>query len=149
MCRVDPVQTLPPTMRVKKINYITTLSNFRPITHVVSNCRITTNDGEHCGRPGFNSWEGQETFLYSIAFRLALERTQPPIRWVPKAFSPGVKRRTGEVDDSSSSSAVVKNVELHLHSLIFFRGVLLNWVNTGKTSVTFFTFKEESCLSIY
>jgi hypothetical protein len=44
------------------------------------------------GTPGFNSQQGQETFNFSIASRLALGHTQPPIQWVPGAVSLGIKQ---------------------------------------------------------
>jgi hypothetical protein len=50
--------------------------------------------------------------------RPALGPTQPPIQWVPGAFSLGVKQPGHEADHSSPSSAKVKEcVELYLHSL--------------------------------
>jgi hypothetical protein len=46
-----------------------------------------------------------------------LGSTQPPIQWVPGAFSLGVKRPGCEDDHSPPSSAEVKEcVELYLHS---------------------------------
>jgi hypothetical protein len=38
------------------------------------------------GQPGLYSRQGQETFLYTIAFILALWPTQLPIKWVPGAL---------------------------------------------------------------
>jgi hypothetical protein len=35
----------------------------------------------------FNFWHGQEFFLFSKAFRLALGPNQPPIQWVISALS--------------------------------------------------------------
>jgi hypothetical protein len=48
-------------------------------------------------------------FLFSIASRPALRPTQPPIQWVPGAFSPGVKQQALEADHSPPSDARVKN----------------------------------------
>jgi hypothetical protein len=42
------------------------------------------------------------------ASRLTPGTTQPPIQWVPGAFSPGVKRQGREADHSPPSSAEVK-----------------------------------------
>jgi hypothetical protein len=67
------------------------------------------SDELRAGRPGFNSRQGQEIFLFSTAPRPALGPTQPPIQWVPGAFSPGVKWQGREADHSLSSSADVKN----------------------------------------
>jgi hypothetical protein len=49
-------------------------------------------------------------FLFTPASRTALAPTQPPIQWVPGAFSLGVKRPGREADHSPPSSAEVKNV---------------------------------------
>jgi hypothetical protein len=54
-------------------------------------------------------WQKQEIFLYSTASRLALGLTQPPIQWVPGAFSLGVKQLGHEADHSPPSIAEVKN----------------------------------------
>jgi hypothetical protein len=54
--------------------------------------------GLPAGRPGFDSRQGQEFFLYSMASRPTLEPTQPPIQWVPEALSQGVKRPGCEAD---------------------------------------------------
>jgi hypothetical protein len=48
---------------------------------------------------------------YSTAFRLALQPIQPPIQWVLGALSLGLKQQGHEADDSSASSAEVKNGE--------------------------------------
>jgi hypothetical protein len=48
-------------------------------------------------------------FLFITASRTALGPTQPPIQWVPGAFSLGVKWLGREADHSSPSSAEVKN----------------------------------------
>jgi hypothetical protein len=57
------------------------------------------------GRPGFNSWQWQEIFIFSTEFRPALGATQ----WVLGAPSLGVKRPDREADDSPPSNAEVKN----------------------------------------
>jgi hypothetical protein len=75
------------------------------------------------GRPGFNSWQGQEIRLFSIASRPALGPTQTPIQWAPGVLSLGVKPPGREADHSSPSSAGVKNGEaicplpIHLHGV--------------------------------
>jgi hypothetical protein len=48
-------------------------------------------------------------FLFAIMSRLALGLTQPPVKWVLRAASPGVKRLGREADHSPPSSAEVKN----------------------------------------
>jgi hypothetical protein len=43
-------------------------------------------------------------FLFCNASRLALRSTQPPTQWLPRAFSPEVKRLGREADQSPPSS---------------------------------------------
>jgi hypothetical protein len=64
------------------------------------------SDGLLVGWPAFDSWQGQESFLYSTA---AVGPTQHPIKLVAGALSPGVKRPGRESDHSPPSSANVKN----------------------------------------
>jgi hypothetical protein len=52
-----------------------------------------------------------EIILFSIASRPTFGPTQPPIKWIPGAPSPGVKRPGREADHSPPSSAKVKNGE--------------------------------------
>jgi hypothetical protein len=52
-------------------------------------------------------------FLFSTSSRPALEPTQPPIQWVPGAFSPGVKRQVREADHSPPTSAEVKKTWIY------------------------------------
>jgi hypothetical protein len=60
------------------------------------------------GRLGFDSRQGaRETFF--TASRPVLGSTQPRIEWVPRAFSPGMKRLGGLSHHSPPSSAVVEN----------------------------------------
>jgi hypothetical protein len=42
-------------------------------------------------RLGFDSRQWEGFFLFATAYRPALWSTQPPIRWVPEAFSPAVR----------------------------------------------------------
>jgi hypothetical protein len=52
----------------------------------------------------------KDFFLYPLVSRPALGPTQPPVQWVPRVFSPGVKARPGrDADHSPSSSAEVVN----------------------------------------
>jgi hypothetical protein len=48
-------------------------------------------------------------FLLSIASKLALGHTQPPIKWVPQAISPRIKWLGCEADHSFPSNAKFKN----------------------------------------
>jgi hypothetical protein len=58
---------------------------------------------------GFDSRRRLGIFLFTTAFRTALEPTQPPIQWVPWALSLCVKRPGRKADHSPPSSAEVKN----------------------------------------
>jgi hypothetical protein len=58
------------------------------------------------GRPGFDSWQGQEIFIFSTTARPALGSTQPPLQCLPGALSPEVKRPGHE------AAEVKKKVEL-------------------------------------
>jgi hypothetical protein len=60
-------------------------------------------------RLGFNSWQGHEIILFSIAFRLVLGLIQPPVQCVLGAVSFGVKQPSHKCDYSSSSGAKIKN----------------------------------------
>jgi hypothetical protein len=53
--------------------------------------------------------------------------TQPPIQWVQKALSPGLKRPWHETYQSPPASAEEENVNLYIHSPIRLDGVVLNW----------------------
>jgi hypothetical protein len=57
---------------------------------------------------GFESREGLGIFLFTAASRTALVSTQPPIQWVPGAFSLEIKRSELEAGHSPPSSAEVK-----------------------------------------
>jgi hypothetical protein len=60
-------------------------------------------------------------FLFSTACRLTSRPAQPPIQWVPGAFSLGVKLTTHLHLLPRS-----RMVELYLHSLICLNGIVLN-----------------------
>jgi hypothetical protein len=47
------------------------------------------NDGVQAERPGIDSQQGQEAFLFSTTSRTILEPTQPPIQCVPGSLSRG------------------------------------------------------------
>jgi hypothetical protein len=67
------------------------------------------SDGLRAGRPGFDSRQGQEIFLYSTASRQVLGSTQPPTQWVPGLFPWGIKRPGSEADYSPPTIDEVKN----------------------------------------
>jgi hypothetical protein len=52
---------------------------------------------------------GAREFFYSTASRLVLGPTQPPIQWVPRVISRGIKRPGRESDNSPPSSIEFKN----------------------------------------
>jgi hypothetical protein len=54
-----------------------------------------------------------KTFLFSMSSRPVLGPTQPPIQWVPRDLSPGVKRPGREADHSSLASAEVKKMWIY------------------------------------
>jgi hypothetical protein len=75
----------------------------------------------------FDSRRGLGIFLFTTVSRTTLGPTQPPIQWVPGALSLGIKRPGREAGHSPPSSAEVEEwVELYLHSLIRFHGVVLS-----------------------
>jgi hypothetical protein len=61
------------------------------------------------GSKWFDSRWGRGIFLFTTASRTALEPTQPPIQWVPRALSRGVKRLGREADHLPPSSTEVTN----------------------------------------
>jgi hypothetical protein len=65
--------------------------------------------------------------LYHCCVQKSLGLTHPPIQWVPRVLSLGVKRPGREADHSPPSSAEVKEwVELCLHSPIRLNGVVIS-----------------------
>jgi len=78
---------------------------------------------------GFDSRRGLGSFLFPTGSRMTLGPTQPPIQWVPGAFSLVVKRSGREADLSPPSSVEVKEcMELYLHcsSTSSWRGASVN-----------------------
>jgi len=53
---------------------------------------------------------GRQIILFTIASRPLVGPTQPHVKWVAGAFSPWVKRRGRDSDQSTLSSAEVKKV---------------------------------------
>jgi hypothetical protein len=70
---------------------------------------IRYSDGLQDGRPGLDSRQGKQIFLFSTASRPPAGPTQPLIQWAPRAVFPGVKWLGREADHSPTSSAEVKN----------------------------------------
>jgi hypothetical protein len=67
------------------------------------------SDGQWAERPRFDYRQGQEIIPLSTASRPVQGHTQPPVRWVLEALSPGIKRKVRETDHSPTSSADLKN----------------------------------------
>jgi hypothetical protein len=96
-----------------------TFLDFTTISHFVSGSRRLIPMAAHC-----NIFQYP---LFVTASRTALGSTQPPIQWVPGAFSLEVKWPGREADRSPPSSAEVKEwVALYLHSAIRLHGVVLS-----------------------
>jgi hypothetical protein len=75
------------------------------------------SDGLRAGWSGSESRQSLGIYLFTTASRPALDRTYPPIQWVPAAFLLWVKQPGRESDHSPPSSAEVKEwVELYHHS---------------------------------
>jgi hypothetical protein len=76
---------------------------------------------------GFDSRRELGIFLFTTASRTALGPTQPPIQWVPRALSLGVKRPGREADHLPPSSVEVKNAWRYSSTPpIRFHGVVLS-----------------------
>jgi hypothetical protein len=74
----------------------------------------------------FDSQQGQQIFLFSIASRPTPGPTQPPIQWIHGAISPEVKRHGREADHSPPSRTEVKNHAAIPSLPIHVRDVVLN-----------------------
>jgi hypothetical protein len=66
----------------------------------------------------------RDCFLFATASRPAQGLTQPPIQWVPRAFTPGVRRSGREAELLSPSPAKVKNAWSHTSTPPY---VLMAW----------------------
>jgi hypothetical protein len=60
-------------------------------------------------KPWFDSWQKQETYLFSIASRPALVPSELSVQWVQGAVSMGKKLKGCEADISPPSSIEAKN----------------------------------------
>jgi hypothetical protein len=68
-----------------------------------------------------------------MSSRPVLGPTQPPIKWVTGALSPGIKRPGREADHSSPTSAEVKDNGSIYPLSNTFSCVVLNYLSTGTT----------------
>jgi hypothetical protein len=99
-----PLQTVTPLLLhcIASRNYLR--SCVRGITQTNPNYKWRATGWT--ARVRFPAWQD---YLFSTASRLALRPVQPPIRWVPGASSPGIKRPGREADHSPPPSEEVKN----------------------------------------
>jgi hypothetical protein len=86
--------------------------------------------------------------LFATTSRPALGPTQPPIQWVPVAFSLGVKLPGREADQSPVSNAEVKNAWRCIPSLPHYAFMMCSVKNTGTTLMEFFFFQLASTVLI-
>jgi hypothetical protein len=82
----------------------------------------------------------EESFFPFHVSRPVLRPAQPPIQWILKVLSSGVKRPGVEADHSPPTNAEIKNTYVYLciHSPIGFYGVVLNWLNIGTILAFYF-----------
>jgi hypothetical protein len=83
---------------------------------------------------GFDSQWGLGIFLFTIASRTVLGPTHPPIQWVSRAPSLGVKRPGREADHSPPSSAEVKecmDLYLYIPNMASWHGAQLKKITEG------------------
>jgi hypothetical protein len=78
------------------------------------------SDGLCAGRPGFNSWQGQEIFLCSTAFNPAVGPTQSSIQLVAGALPPGTKWPGVKLTTHLYLMPRSRMVEICLHSPYLF-----------------------------
>jgi hypothetical protein len=83
------------------------------------------------GRARSSSPGGIENVYFSMSCRPALGPTQPPIQWVPRAVSSGVKR-SGYEPDHSPTSVEDKKTPFYAttHPLRLY-GIVFNYKNRG------------------
>jgi hypothetical protein len=84
---------------------------------------------------GFDSQQGEEIILFSVASRLLLRSTQCPIQWVLEAFTPQIKQPGCEADHSPPSTAKVKNTWIYTSTTlhIFMGGYFINKAQENST----------------
>jgi hypothetical protein len=97
-----------------------------PASHTYMASQFLLNEVWTIGVLGVDSRRGPGVFLFTTASRMALEPTQPPIKWVLGTLSLGVKRPEREADHSPPSSFEVRNelsytstFSLRLHGVVF------------------------------
>jgi hypothetical protein len=92
---------------------------YRPLDHTQSRCEPVCTLIHYSYKIRFNIIIPPTAVsnLYFFMSRPTLGPTKPPIKWVPGAVSPGVKRPGREVDHSLPSSAEVKKICIYTWTL--------------------------------
>jgi hypothetical protein len=104
----DPLNTKNSHRRLRaQFYYVTSLLKLYSLSSVNERWLNRYGNGLCAGRPGFDSLQGQETFLHSV--QTGSEAHQSPNLWAHRALSPGVKCLGHETDHSKPYSAEVKN----------------------------------------
>jgi hypothetical protein len=76
------------------------------------------------GQPRFDSRLGKGKD-FATASRPPREPTQSPIQWIPEIFNE-VKRPEREAETHPQKMPMLRTLELYLHSLLYFHGLVLN-----------------------
>jgi hypothetical protein len=128
LCRSLSINNITTPVFVDKVHRIlwNTRENYKPGSYVTSLSQYS--DGLRAGRPGFDSRQDQEIFLFSTAIRLALGPTQSPIQWVPGAISLGINRPGVKLTTHLHLVPRSKIVELYLQSFPN-TSLCLNWLS--------------------
>jgi hypothetical protein len=71
------------------------------------------------GQWGFDSWQGQRSFLFATASRPILGPTQPPMQWISGPVSPGIKRSGRGAEHLSPCSADIENAWSYTSTLLY------------------------------
>jgi hypothetical protein len=114
-------------VKVPRVSW-NTRDNCKPGSYII--CLSQYSDGLRAERPGFDSRQEQKVFFFSIAIKLTLGPTQTTIKWVPGAISLGVNRPVLKMPAHIRLVPRSRIVELYLHALIRFYGMMLNWLRT-------------------
>jgi hypothetical protein len=70
---------------------------------------VNIETGLQVGQPGFSLWHGLGIFLFATMSRLTLWSSQPPIQWILRALSLGIKWLGYEANHLPQSSTKIKN----------------------------------------
>jgi hypothetical protein len=110
-----------------------TILNHKNAFEIFSTVGIATGYGLNDRRVAVRVPVGSR--IFSMSSGPALGPTQPPIQWVPKALSPGVKRPGLVADHSAPTSAEVKKTWIYTSTPpLRLRGVVINYLSTETTA---------------